>query len=72
MIIVEWKQDKVPAVFCVTWTFPATLEKEKKRWDEASEHDGTYLTCGVSQEVTYVGDNFTERQALSSVSGRQE
>lgn len=35
-------------------------------------HDGAYLACGVSQEVTYVGDDFTEGQALSSVSGGHE
>lgn len=34
--------------------------------------DCPYLTCGVPQEVTYVGNNFTEGQALSSISERQE
>ncbi len=37
-----------------------------------TEHHWAYLTCGVPQEVTYVGNNFTEGQALSSVSGKQK
>lgn len=38
--------------------------KRKNHW--------AHLACGVPQEVTYVRNYFTEGQALSSISGRQE